>query len=576
MDGKGAPIGSELVMIPSLDTVTPTLIYLQAVSPIYRRSSSVEMTIEVYRLGNPEKVLGNLPISVVLESSTESLLRRWFETIIGAGGLVGTLLSVAGAYFIQQQQRQRAKEREEQIAMALSEVDSVLPGLIRRDPSEGARWYSERQERAFPWTERMVQERLQGVWENEADENLQRWMAIWLGEEHVSEEEVVEWAFKNLDGEWKEKIRNWVMEDQARAPNLFKEIEEDSWVSIIKPWPSIRFYLRQPTSDEAFTYTAAEEDLWLAMEGGGGGIFEPAQGENLSGDKYLWIVGAEGSGRTAAAFLTVRKQVLDRIRGKAAPFPFYYPFPPEGYGLPTDEEAVARALADALLHYIAVRTDDFFKQDTIYKAAMCSLFAHFFSLQPRRYSLAGLSPHTSQRLREEIKRLAGRARLSREEILKIMHLAFPRGFQGLLLLVDVKDADKDSMKGLIDLADRLRRRDIGVKVFLPKRLKGSLEGRPCLEWKWEREEDDQRRLDDLQGLLKMLLSRVESHSVADWCKPMPKRDVDKLVVQSAGGTPRGLIEKVGMLWTRYKKKGQLSEEDLIELKILKSSPEDPR
>ena len=576
VDEEGTPVGSELILTASSAVVTPTLVYLQVASPASQRASPIEAKVEVYRLGNGDERLGSIPISIKLEGWWGSVLRRWLKAIIAAGSLVGSLLSVAGTYFARQQAEEREQQREEQVERALAEIESTLPDLLERDPSEAARWYYRRaeKERVFPWTDERVEERLQVVWESKADERLQKWMGIWRGERLAYGREigeVVEWAFRTLDEEWKIDIVDWVVKNPGRAGDLLKEIEKELWISILKPWPSVRFYHRQPAEEVAFAYTRAEEDPWLAEEEA---VLLPRQWEEL--DEHLWIVGAEGSGRTAAAFLVVWEKVLERIgEGRASPFPFYcrYPFLGQagGNGSASDgAEAIAGVLAKALVHYITLRPNDFFEQGPAHRAAMSCLFAYFFGLQPRQYSLAGLSPHTTHRLLEDLGDLVGDARPPREEVLEVMGRAFPRGFQGLLLLLDVENTAGESARELIGLVDWLQGRNIGVKVFLPERLKGVLGDRSYLEWKWQEE--------DLRSLLKTLLDRVGKNAVQDWCEPMPGMDVEGWVVRAAGGTPRGLIEKLRELRERLEEKQQrkqkLSEEDLEEL--LRPYPEDLR
>jgi len=479
-------------------------------------------------------------------------------------GSLAVLLSALAGFAIQQwklSQEEEQKRRERKIKHAQEELDEIAV-LLRENLSEGARRYVELADREdFPWTEGWVRTSLQRMWEKKAEEKLQQWVAMWLGRktlEKITDEDLVKWAYENLDEEWRREIRDWVLEQPQVAPRLYQTIETELWLSVLKPWPSVRLRPVQITEDVIFASTRAEEDACLLDKES---IFYPGNWERLRAGECRWILGVEGSGRTAFAFLMVHDEILGIGEGRR--FPVYYPLEnaDQFRSLKDGLESVACALARALLNYTALKPAGFFDQDVPSRTAMAILFSSFLGKQPRRYHLAGFSPQTTQRLLEKMEALVGDDLPSRGEGLEEIGRAFPQGFQGVLLLLDIQGkaciCNEEFLKTLTALADRLEEKKIEVKVLLPCEFEEFLGPREPMYLQWEP--------NDLRELLLNRLRRIGTDTLGEWCKPLGPIDVDRWAVHASGGTPRGLIEKARELQRLYREKGELGMDDLEEV-----------
>ena len=572
VDEEGNPIGRDFVVMPSLAESKPILVYLHPVLPSCQRRilcfrpPSVTLNVEISRLDEAD-VLGRISVPMEVESAKESFLRHLSRTVVGASSLLGAVLSAAWAFLRQRWQQAQREEQRSREGARLNEISEVLPELLIRNPSEGARYYIKRRSL---WTEAQVQEHLQRIWEEEAEENLQKWVAMWLGEktpEKITDEDLVKWAYENLDEEWRREIRDWVLEQPQVAPRLYQTIETELWLSVLKPWPSVRLRPVQITEDVIFASTRAEEDACLLDKES---IFYPGNWERLRAGECRWILGVEGSGRTAFAFLMVHDEILGIGEGRR--FPVYYPLEnaDQFRSLKDGLESVACALARALLNYTALKPAGFFDQDVPSRTAMAILFSSFLGKQPRRYHLAGFSPQTTQRLLEKMEALVGDDLPSRGEGLEEIGRAFPQGFQGVLLLLDIQGkaciCNEEFLKTLTALADRLEEKKIEVKVLLPCEFEEFLGPREPMYLQWEP--------NDLRELLLNRLRRIGTDTLGEWCKPLGPIDVDGWAVHASGGTPRGLIEKARELQRLYREKGELGMDDLEE--VLGPYPKDPR
>lgn len=554
------------------------------------------------QVGNPLQP-ESYPIKITIERGWLALLSRVAR--LGASAtLLAALATAAVGFGVQQWIKLAEEERSNRRARnkAFEEINT-LPGLLRRDFSEGARRYLEFLERREAvWNESRVRDYLRDTWQKVEPVELRHVVDL----VQVSRDEgrllrkaedlglsetaaALEWGYKRLDEDWRLKVREPLL-NLSRRPEyspfvtstIIQNIQDKPWHAILQRWPHISLWRDAPLLVDIeieralrflrlqgcpFGLTQAETDiLLLACR------VDLPRLRDLRATRSAMVIGAAGSGKTATALLLVYDSLRSHDR-----FPVYYPVELVATKLSAQLDGVARALSKTLLNYLAVRPREFLKRDVAGRAVIAHLFGRYIGTGNYLALLlheAGL-PEVGDGLEmlEGIERLAKDASfttsLNDSEVLVRMSEAYPQGFQHALVLMDVQQHGSNGavvtaefVDTLLDLRNRLARVGVVVKIFLPDLFQGLLPEagvQPSVRLEWGDEE--------LLELLKNRLAKFGDDSLAAWCDPEARsRSPDERLVNAAQGTPGGLIEKGNELLRRIGQTQRLlTEEDLSEI-----------
>ncbi|MGC8958884.1 MAG: hypothetical protein ACP5OO_03745 [Chloroflexia bacterium] len=516
--------------------------------------------------------------------------------------LLASLLAALVGFGMESWRRQKEEERHQKEHI-LGEVEEVGRLLREHKWLEAFHLYGDfrcRRDRA--WGDPEVQDRLREIWRREAPDPLQVYAdclepcpqpdapppAWW--EEAGGVQKVLEalfWAGQNLGGKeydratemmvsllrhpgaaatagqalrqlhlQGEPVQRWLWDSRFERPLT----SEEEWATPLRnlrtkprprpalwrsPRPADRAEVQEVFQAWGFTRNPFGPET-AEMEGDLPKIgYEPPAWETLRRLEPTLVVGAPGSGKSAAALLLAHR----RLEGAAEPFPVYASL---SLPHPADAERVlsglSRLLAGALVEYLALDPDAFLRAERPERANMAGLLLSLFG--PReclaaRFSRAGLSCRAGvgNALLEEMAALAEPTDPGNWDLLTLLGRARPAGREVTVFLLEPRVEGRPwefagRLPPLLDLALPLARLGVYLKVFLPDAVHP-------LDWRghtfrllWSEEELREmlrRRLRGCgrgEGTLDGLASQETRARV---------QDVDLWLVRQARGSPRELV-----------------------------------
>lgn len=326
------------------------------------------------------------------------------------------------------------------------------------------------------------------------------------------------------------------------------------WEKVVRPSDPQEFteWLKQcGFRENPFGPEMAELDPRLSDYGYWPDFLGPARGP-----QPVLVLGASGSGRTAAALLLHQKCLFPPGNPEEArTFPVWleiidsWPQSPEGW-----LEGLGRALAEALLQVCGRDPDALFFSPEA-SPAVAQLFARYFGpaasveVHLRR---KGLSGSAVDYVLGEIEMYTGRLSGERSDLTALWDLigrARPTDLEATYVLLDIPtfrptDADPriKSLATFMDMAGPLARRGVYMKLFLPEEasqpLLDSWPAQPIFLKKWP--ERDLREM--LQKRLRQSSDgKVETLQSIFAGQDYPP-DPDTWLVRSAEGLPRRLVQ----------------------------------
>lgn len=520
--------------------------------------------------------------------------------------LLISLFTAAVGFGIQQWNQMEDYQNLLQVVETAEEEIGRLAELIqKRNYAEAARLYQElsgRRERE--WRTTRVRYKLKKVWEKaplelrDVVDFVEKFEEIAnlsnKPEKEQAYKRAVRWGYENLDDFWRQKLRGGLINEDVRKffdGELLRQIGEEERAAVLRPWKQLTFW-RSPWHPDPLV-----ERALTAL-----GIEDPFRPPRAEQDHRLWqeayfppnwlprdlavpwaVVGAEGSGKTAAALYLIQKSF------RARRLPIYLPLVLSNDILNDVLAVVAQAVADTLMWYLAVRPDSLDLQDTRGWTATAWLFKHFVGLEEQQvhfFYLAGWPDDGWGAAALERFRTLGPVdhRLpSGETLASLVRSACPPQMDGVSVFVDVQEVgdEVDACRALDRLADAVvlyARAGVTLHLFLPEEEFGSCFDlrSPALyrqgfniyvtraEWTPE-------------TLKKVLESRIKEEidrEIDSWCDPnarAQKPGPSARLTRSAK-TPRALMEAGHRLLARIGERTEpgadpyrLTVEDLDEL-----------
>jgi hypothetical protein len=497
-----------------------------------------------------------LDTSIGLESESGSCWRRFWELIGGVSVVVVTLAGALLGFAVQQwkqiaDEEQRARQFRE---AAFAEIES-LKSLISRAPAEAARRYQEYQERtAYSWRDPQIRARLEAVWQSSAPQELRHGLELLRAYERDKEKWTAKleslgsgvaltsllWSYKNLNEDFQKTVASMLSDlcqekyiqvvnhyiatdrqsrhllrmgackerlqqfrDNPKASQEAREVAKSLLRLPLRPSPSVLLWTdyRLPDlpdvaagmrllglCDNPFGPELAELDPLLPEYWACPSVLESARGP-----RPVLVLGAPGSGKTAAALLLA----YDCTYPPASPresgaFPVYHTprldvSPDKARRVQLD--ALARAVAQALANYLASDLYAFLEHEEASRVAIVQLLATYADLTGNlawQLQRAGLAAEgtAAQILRQmkEIERRAGGIvsdSSSHERVLiDLLGKARPAGLAYTYALIDlaVEPLSEEAIafasrvRPLFDLTVPLARVGVYLKAFLPEKL----------------------------------------------------------------------------------------------------------
>jgi len=178
VDEQGRPLPQPFRQVLSTDpTALPVRIYLLAGTSA---PDPVDLTFRATSLPNASQASHSVPVSI--EPAWQTVLFGLISQGAGTAIWGGALLSAMVGFVIQQWNRMREeeeREKEQQRRDALAEVEGLRELLQQRDYERALMRYQTLEKREpFPWRTRPIQDALRKTWEEEAPEELQRWLSV--------------------------------------------------------------------------------------------------------------------------------------------------------------------------------------------------------------------------------------------------------------------------------------------------------------------------------------------------------------------------------------------------------------
>lgn len=607
-DVSGNPVRPEVALTPASLPGPPAVLYIRpARAPLIPLLTRAQVSINVR---GPTGKLNTIPkpIAVRRETAWGSVLRLGIDLVTDNTTLLVTLVAALVGFGAQQWRRLGDEKirKHEQREVALQTIDE-LADMLETDPAEGARRYLRYLHRAgYPWTDQQVQDRLRTVWEASAPEELRSMAALTLvasdedslvritetiGSRETSS--ALKWTYERLDEDWQLRVlevagvlREWPEFVKVLPGDLIEDVQRRPWHAVLRAWPHLSFWRDAPPVVNAdieralrilglqgnpFGSERAEADTLLVQC-----RMDPPWSHILRSTRSVMSVAAAGAGRTATALLFVHDSLRDHDL-----FPVYCPFGPEASTLRAQMEGVALASARTLLNYLAVKPKEFLECGVARRAAIVHLLERYIGTGGNLTLFlhqAGL-PQVGDGLQmlEEMGRLTKdtpiATSLTVDELSVLISEAYPHGFQHVLILLDVQqigngetEVSIEYLRSLLDLMDRFTWVGVIVKILLPGaflkpllELDNQLTVHPILlEW-----------LEALRQLLKNRLAQFGDDTLAVWCDREARSlslSPDERLINTAKGTPRGLIKKGNELLRRIGQSGcLLTPTDLDEI-----------
>jgi hypothetical protein len=177
VDEQGRPLPQPFRQVLSTDpTALPVRIYLLAGTSA---PDLVALTFRATSPPNASQASHSVPVSV--EPAWQTVLFGLISQGAGTAVWGGALLSAMVGFAVQQWNRMREEQREEeqQRRDALAEVEGLRELLQQRDYERALmRYQALKRRNFFPWTEQAIQESIQDLWDQEAPEELRRWARL--------------------------------------------------------------------------------------------------------------------------------------------------------------------------------------------------------------------------------------------------------------------------------------------------------------------------------------------------------------------------------------------------------------
>jgi hypothetical protein len=273
VDEQGRPLPQPFRQVLSTDpTALPVRIYLLAGTSA---PNPVDLTFRATSPPNASQASHSVPVSI--EPAWQTVLFGLISRGAGTAVWGGALLSAMVGFAVQQWNRMREEEREkeQQRRDAFAEVEGLRELLQQRDYERALMRYQTLEKRgSFPWQTRPIQDALRKTWEEEATEELQRWLSISraiveqippeatqnLSEATEGDVKAILWAFRMLPKE-SEKAPRILSSLLTKRPDLLIVAER-----VLADDVDGRALLRSPELAQVFREMESKKDTPQAVE----------------------------------------------------------------------------------------------------------------------------------------------------------------------------------------------------------------------------------------------------------------------------------------------------------------------
>lgn len=280
------------------------------------------------------------------------------------------------------------------------------------------------------------------------------------------------------------------------------------------------------------------------------------------------VFGEEGTGKTFAAL-----RLMDEYTSstQADVFPVYAPYERGG----ELKDWLVGTIARAITNFIADNPQKFITSPDSRKTAMGRLMLwHSQNLETLRFNLHSSSANSSTTDVEQVieyirkfKPLKIRAKITKDEMLSSLYLAYPAGFEQTCFLWDIpasspQDEVEKSIKEMAGLTVALSRQNVVLKIFAPLAVKDAMVGnlgglRQAGDLTWS----DEQVLDLLNKKMKTKFENL-------WDSRM-RETVGKRLVQQEDFSPRRLVRLLLRLMDHVDSRLSQEEKPLQERETLK-------